>query len=385
MQFLSWARYGLFMLWLGWPLWAAAMPPLVVGLNADMSAADREAGEAIRHGAQTAIDEINAAGGVLGRPLALEVHDHRRNPARGVANVEALAARDEVVAILGGKHTPVILAELETIHAHAIPYLVPWAAGTSVVDNGYQPNYVFRASVRDEYAGGFLVDHALGRGYQRLGLVLEQTGWGRSNEQALTRALAAYDLQPVRIEWFNWGKRDFSAALERLQAADVDVLLFVGNVPDGVNFIRAVAALPAPSSLPVISHWGIVGGDFVEALGPTLERVDLTFLQTFSFLAPPFPERAAAVAERAGPTPAPAGFAHAYDLIHLLALAIERAGSTERAAVREALTQIDFHPGLVRDYAPPFTTERHDALDASDFRMAHYVDGVITPLDRNGE
>ena len=57
------------MLCLIWPLLAQAEAPLIVALNADMSAAERMAGESIRHGAQTAIDEINAAGGVLGLPF----------------------------------------------------------------------------------------------------------------------------------------------------------------------------------------------------------------------------------------------------------------------------------------------------------------------------
>lgn len=376
------------LVFLGWPLLLLASSPLVIVLNADMSSTDRKTGDAIRHGAHTAIDEINSAGGVLGQPLALDILDHRRNPARGVDNVEIAAARDEVIAILGGKHTPVILAELEMIHAYGIPYLIPWAAGTQLTDNDYEPNYVFRVSVRDAYAGGFLVEHAIKQGYRRIGLVLEQTGWGRSNERALTHALQMHGLQPARIEWFNWGERNFAMALDHLRASAVDALIFAGNVPDGINLIRAIAQQPDPENWPVISHWGIIGGDLVEELGADLDRVDLSFLQTFSFLDPPFPERVAAIVERIDPAlaaDAPSGFAHAYDLIHLLARAITLAGSTERAAVRDALEQIDMHPGLMRDYAPPFTPERHDALDSSDLRMARYIDGVIVPINMSGE
>ena len=370
---------------------AVAEPqPVRIGLNADLSAADAESGEAIRRGALLAMAEINAAGGVLGRPLSLDVRDHRRNPARGVANVQAFAAEPDLVAIIGGKHTPVIFAELDAIHAHRIPYLIPWAAGTGLVDNGYTPNFVFRVSVRDEYAGRFLVEHALERGYQRLGLVLEQTGWGRSNELAVQFALADHGLRPTHTEWFNWGESDFKATLRRLEEVGVDVVIFVGNAPDGVSFIRALAQRPAMQRLPVISHWGISGGEFTEPLGEILNHVDLVFLQTFSFLAPPFPERAARVfqdyqqhfapvsspAEIAAPT----GLAHAYDLVHLLALAIEHAGSTERSAVRDALEHIRFHAGLLRDYQPPFTSERHDALTTADYRLARYVNGMIVPL-----
>ena len=363
----------------------ASEQPLVIGLNADLSAADSYTGQAIRLGAEIALDEINAAGGVLGRPLVLELYDHRRNPARGIDNVERLASRDDVIAILGGKHTPVILAELETIHAWGIPYLVPWAAGTPIIDNGYTPNYVFRVSVRDALAGPFLVEHALDLGFQRLGLVLEQTGWGRSNEVSLTQALEEQGLAPARVEWFNWGEQNFAATARRMLDADVDAMIFVGNEPDGVSFVRGVLENEVTAQLPIISHWGIVGGGFTQALASDLDRVDLTFLQTFSFYTPPLPERAARLAEKAGPTDAPPAVAHAYDLIHILVRAIELAGTDDRAQVRDALEQIDFHPGVMRDYAPPFTAERHDALDASDFIMARYVDGRILPLSLSAQ
>lgn len=371
------------------PVRVYAAATIRIGLNADMSTVDAESGEAIRRGALIAIEEINAAGGVLGRPLTLEVRDHRRNPARGLVNVQALADQPDVVAILGGKHTPVILGQLALIHDIGIPYLVAWAAGTPIIDNGYAPNFVFRVSVRDEFAGEFLVSQAVARGYKRLVLVLEQTGWGRSNERALTAALFARGLKPVRVEWFNWGEKAFDQILSR--NAEADALIFVGNSPDGVTLVRALAATDAPPSLPVLSHWGIAGGDFVVPLGDVLETVDLMFLQTFSFFTPPFPDRAARVIQAytrqfapAGglrDIEAPTGVAHAYDLVHLLAQAIEKAGSTRREAVREALEKLEYHAGLVRDYAPPFTPQRHDALMPQDYRMARFVNGVIIPLE----
>ena len=380
--------------WLGvvalWGVLAMAGEPIVVGLNADLTTADAESGEAIRSGALVAMEEINAAGGVLGRPLELEERDHRRNPARGERNIRELAADKRVVAILGGKHTPVVLAELPLVHELGVPYLIPWAAGTPIVDNGFEPNYVFRVSVRDAMAGDYLVGHAVERhGARRLGLLLEQTGWGRSNEQALLAALASRGMAPAHTEWFNWGQPDLAPALERMAAAGADGILFVGNAPDGVTLVRAILEQPSEARIPVISHWGVAGGDFAAPLGEALDGVNFCFLQTFSFFDPPFPERAEAFLatwRRLYPADAaledihaPAGVAHAYDLMHLLAKAIERAGSTDRAQVRDELERIERHEGLVRDYAPPFAPGRHDALDASDYRMARFLKGVIVP------
>jgi branched-chain amino acid transport system substrate-binding protein len=372
------------------PTVRADQSPVVVGLDADMSAGSAQAGEAIRRGALLAVEEINAAGGLLGRPLALEVRDHRGNPLRGVINMEQFAANPDLLAVLGGLHTPVALEELAVVHRERIIFLIPWAAGTGVVENGYDPNFVFRVSVRDEYAGAFLVNAALGAGYRRPGLLLEQTGWGRSNEKAMLQALAEHDLLVARVEWFHWGVRDMGPQVDRLLEAGADVILLVANAPEGAVAVDTLHRLPEDQRPPIVSHWGITGGSFFDLLETQGCLEGLYVLQTFSFLEPQLPERAAALFQRYHGTfpdvgtprlaPAPPGTAHAYDLVHLLARAVKQAGTLDRERVREALERLEFHRGVMRDYAPPFTPDRHDALTADDFRIACFApDRAIVP------
>jgi len=365
--------------------------PIVIGLDADMSKGAAQSGEAIRRGLILAIEEINARGGVLDRPLSLVVRDHRGTPARGRDNIEDFAAMDDLVAVVGGIHTPVALAELAAIHRHGLPYLGPWAAGTPVVANGYDPNFVFRVSVRDEHAGGFLVEAARNRGFERLGLLLWRTGWGRSNEAAMHEALASRGLHPAAVAWFNSGERDMSGQIDALRAAGAEVIMLVANPVDGLVAVREVAGRPEAERLPIISHWGITGGDFFTQAGDALAKVDLSFLQTFSFFDPPFPERAerlyAAYCARFGGCRSPAdvispvGTAHAYDLVQLLSRAVERVGTTDRAAIRHSLERLGRYDGLMRNYDPAFAPDRHDALDTGDFRLCRFdEDGAIVPI-----
>ncbi len=362
--------------------------PILIGLDADMSSGSGPSGIAIKRGIEIAIDEINADGGVLGRPLGLVIKDHRGNPTRGKDNIVDFAAMDDLVAIVAGLHTPVALQELALVHEFKIPFLVPWAAGTPVVDNNYDPNFVFRVSVRDEYAGGFLIGKALQKGYKQPALMLEKTGWGRSNEKAMKAALADAGMKPVAVSWFHWSVKDFDDQIENLYQAGADVLLVVMNAPEGLSMIRSMALRPADKRIPIISHWGITGGDFAANAGNDLSRVNLSFLQTYSFIKPVRADRASPVidsylskypdASNVEDIFAPSGTAHAYDLIHLLNLAIKKAGTVDRVAVRDAMEQIEFFPGLLRDYKKPFSPEMHDALDASDFSLARYnADGKI--------
>jgi len=75
--------------------------------------------------------------------------------------------------------------------------------------------------------------------------------------------------------------------------------------------------------------------------------------------------------------------AHAYDMLHILARAIDRAGTTDRGAIRDALERLPAHRGLIKTYQPPFTPTRHEALGPDELLMARYrADGVLVPADR---
>ena len=80
-------------------------------------------------------------------------------------------------------------------------------------------------------------------------------------------------------------------------------------------------------------------------------------------------------------TPA-TGIANAYDAMHLTALALAKAGSTDGKAVRDAFYAIDSYEGLIKHYKKPFSPENHDALGPEDYTFTHFVKGEIIPLDR---
>ena len=359
---------------------------IIIGLDADMTLGSAPSGLSIKRGMELAVNEINQNGGLLGKKLTIMVRDHGGISARGIVNMKYFSKIKNLVAVMGGLHSPVALSELDIIHKEKIIYLDPWAAATHIVDNGHDPNYVFRVSVRDEYAGSFLVLQAVKK-YEKVALLLENTGWGRSNQKAMTDALVKHKMIPVAVEWFNWGEKEMASHLAKIEKSGADVILLVANAPEGITVIKAMAQ--RQNKLPVISHWGITGGYFWENVNRELESVDLMFLQTFTFMNSK-KEKTRKVLKKyfeeynvdsPGKVISPVGTAHAYDLVHLLAIAIKKAGSTDRSAIRDALEEIKYYKGLVRDYSPPFSPERHDALDQSDFIMTSYDrNGYIVPI-----
>ncbi len=362
---------------------------LTLALDADLSAVAVEGGFAIREGMEIAIDEINQQGGVLGKQLELVLRDHRGNPARGVRNIENLADHKQLLAIFGGVHTPVALAELEKIHQHNLLFMIPWAAGTTIVDNNFTPNNVFRVSIRDQEAGQVLIRHASERNIKRVALVLERTGWGRSNQSSLSKAAGEYGLNIVNTQWINWRQDNFDTEVQSIIESGAEAIILVANAPESAVVAKTLIAKQAVN-LPVIAHWGLAGGDFVALTGlENLSQLDISVIQTFSFLQQKntkatylfneYQRRNGETTESA--VPAVVGVAHSYDLVHLLAKATEQAGTTDPDKIRHALENLPPLEGAVKRYAPAFSPSFHDALLAEDYFMTTFNEnGHLVPL-----
>lgn len=377
-------------LMLGVPARAAAPQPVLLGLDGEFGLDNSTSAQAVELGMRAAVAEINAAGGVLhGRPLQVVTRDHHSIPARGIRNIEAFARMPGLVAVFGGRFSPVVIEELPTIKATHTLFMAPWSSADAIVDNGMHPNYVFRLSLRDALAMPRLLEAARRRGLKRVGLLLTNTSWGRSNAKAAERALPALPgMKIVGTSWYNWRDTDLLDNYRKLRADGAQAILLVANDDEAAVLVRAMAGLPRAERLPILSHWGVTGGAFELEAGPALQQVDFSVIQTFSFyradpaLVRRFLASAAKVSKvrRIEDIPGPVGAAHAYDLTHILAMAIDRAGSVGRKAVREALEHLGTYHGLVKTYAPPFTPARHEALGPHELLMARYrADGVLVP------
>ena len=369
---------------------AATMPPVYVGLDAELEYAGSTSAQAIRMGMLIAMEEVNQAGGVLGgRPLKLIARDNKSLPARALENLKEMAAQPDLVAVFGGRFSPTFLESLPLIHALKLPLLDPWASADGIVDNGFVPNYVFRLSLSDSWAMPTMLRLAAKKGAKQVGLLLLNTGWGRGNHKAAEAYVALHpEMKIVGTQWFNWADTNFLDKYTALKQAGAQAIVLVANF-EASQLVREMAALPKAERLPIVSHWGMSGGNFAEEAGPALQEVDFALVQTHSFIGANRPKarQVLAAAKRlfgvkdARSLAAPVGVAHAYDLTHILARAIDRAGSTERAAVRAALEQVRDYDGLIKRYPQPFTPARHEALSLEDVFMARYApDGAIVRI-----
>jgi branched-chain amino acid transport system substrate-binding protein len=366
--------------------WTQGKEPIKVALVAATSGGSALSGEAIKRGLTVAIDEINARGGLLGgHKVELVIRDEEGNPSKGVTAARDVIEREKAVAVFGGLHSPVGLAMLPVFHELKTPYIGTWAAATAITRNGRSPNYMFRVSANDDIVDHFLAKHVVEKlGKRKPGVILENTPWGASNQEGLTKWFAQLGAPPVGFEKFNWNDSDMSPQLVRLRNGGADAIVMVANAPEGAQVVRSRAKIGW--EVPTVSHWGISGGRFPELTGELSESV--VFVQTYSFFG-----KQSEVGERViaalkakyglkGPEDilAPVGTANAYDAMHLLALAVEKAGAADGEKIRAALESLGEHRGLIKTYRRPFTPEEHDALTESDYILVTWRQGKIVPV-----
>lgn len=373
---------------------------LKIYLDADRTGA-RASGISIEQGIRLALSEINYE--FNGYKIELVIKDHHGSSRRSTLHLQEYVKDPDALVVFSGLHSPPVLANLNYINEQGILMLDPWAAAGPITRSSDKDgkNWVFRLSVDDTRAGEVITAHAVdAEGYQKPVLLLEETGWGRSNKSTMTTALEKRGLEPLDIIWFNWniGKNGAREILNDIYTRGADVVFLVANAPEGITFVKAMANRNPNERLPIRSHWGITGGNFFETLGPELlvDEVDLQFIQTsFSFLDSDQSSFSKDVFIRAvsmfpeirepEDIKAPCGFIHGYDLTRILIAALNRIDLTEniirnRRLLREALENLDTPVyGLVKAYLKPFSAYSeensfaHEALGLQDLRMAEYT------------
>jgi len=372
-----------------------AQQKYTIYLDADFSGATTSS-LAIEQGITTALAEVN--NNIQGIQFELVIKDHRANSLRSRRNLEAFLEDEQALMVFSGLHSPPLLANKSFINDNKILLLDPWAAAGPITRSISAQNWIFRLSIDDSNAGSFISNKAIAQGFRKPYLLLEDTGWGRSNEKTMTQALQESSIKPVGLSWFNWGTGNNHAKvlLRDIQASGADVIFFVGNSVEGITFINAMAELPLNIHLPIRSHWGITGGDFTQKVSlAQRKQVDLQFIQTnFSFMndnLSTFAESVLALAiksneglQNKGDIKAQTGFVHAYDLTKIVIAAIGQIELTgnkdqDKALIHHALEHL-VKPvqGLLKTYQQPFSPfskqnfNAHEALTIADYSMGRY-------------
>jgi branched-chain amino acid transport system substrate-binding protein len=320
-----------------------AAEPVKIGLFAELTGVNAEFGREALQGAALALDEINRAGGVLGRPLALVSEDNQStNPGSEVAVAKLLAA--DVKAIVTSPRSTQVLAVMPAIARAGVPTL---ACGTLYTLTHSNNPWIFRVSYHDGYLARAIADFGLNNLKKRRWAILHsEESYGIAGKNLLVQELKRLGVTPVLVQGSGYNMRNLTPVVEAVKNAAPDIVAMYFGPDNSAQLAKKLHEMGVGAT--VIGGWGITSKATLRIAGAALQG---------SYAVAPFAIEATPQSrafskrylERAGMEPDQHA-AWVYDAVHLVAQAIRTSGGTSAESIRQGLLAIRGHAGAAGSY-----------------------------------
>lgn len=313
---------------------ARGAEPIKVGEYASLTGKEAGFGQTSHHGVVLAIEEINAAGGVLGRPLELAYEDNQTKPGESATAAKKLISRDKVIALIGEVSSTRSLEAAPVAQAAHIPMIAPAATNPKVTQTG---NYIFRVCFIDPFQGTVMAKFAKDEIKAKKVAILSSVsnayslGLAKFFKETFTASGGAIATEKNYSE----GDKDFRAQLTAVKAAGVDAVFVPGYYTEAALIVRQARELGL-----TMPFFGGDGWEDEQLLNIGGEALNGCFYSTH-FSAENTDASVAGFVARykarwSGEVPG-AFSALGYDAVYVLADAIRRAGTTDGPKLRDAL------------------------------------------------
>ena len=311
-----------------------AADPIKVGEYASLTGKEAGFGQTSHHGVMLAIEEINAAGGVLGRPLELVYEDDQTKPGESATAVKKLISRDKVVALIGEVSSSRTLEAAPIAQRAKIPMIAPAATNERVTKVG---NYIFRVCFIDPFQGGVMAKFATED------LKLKKVAILSSVSNAYSLGLAKVFKKTfedaggevVTEKSFTEGDKDFRAQLTAVKSAGVDGVFVPSYYTEAALIVRQARDLGM--TIPFFGGDGWEDEQLLNIGGEALNGCYYSTHFSAENTDPSVVKFVGKYKQRWGGEVPGAFSALGYDAVYVLADAIKRAGTTDSAKLRDAL------------------------------------------------
>jgi branched-chain amino acid transport system substrate-binding protein len=353
--------------------------PVVIGAILSTTGNYAPLGEPERNALKLAERDINARGGIGGRPLQITIADDE-GKADTAAQLATSLVGQGVPIVIGGSITPTSLAISRVTSAAKVVqiYMTP----TSQIWNTKNgiAKYVFEVTPRNELEAPKLLAFAKTRlGVKKIALLHDDAPYGTQGAAIVTEAAKTADLPILADESFPVTATDLTAQLGRIKASGADAILLWTASPAAALSIRQMRQLGVTQH--VIGSTGIVSDNFLRITGKDGDGVfaDLDLDVTH----PNEPQKAFLAAYRAEYKARPSNFASfAWDAAHLAALALTKAnGKFDGDAIADTLSSISGYQGTTGTYR--FSATDHNGLSMSDVHEAIDCNAIWFTLGPN--
>ncbi|MFC5420922.1 ABC transporter substrate-binding protein [Bosea eneae] len=322
------------------------------------------------------VDEINAAGGVLGQKLKLVLYDDGGDPNKARTFATRLVEDDEVVAIVGGSTTGTTMSIISVVENAKVPFIS--LAGAIEIIDPVKP-FVFKTPHTDRMACRKIFEDMKAKGFSKIALISGSDGFGASMRKQCLQVIGEFGITVLAEETYGPNDADMTPQLTNIRSkADVQAILNPGFGQGPAIVTRNYGQLGI--KMPLYQSHGVASKSFIDLAGPASEGVRLpgTAVLVANLLPANDPQKAVVSAYTSAyqakfnqPASTFGGYAH--DGLRLLVDAIKRAGKAEPKAIRDALEGTKGFVGVTGTFNMAATD--HLGLDLSAFRMLEIQGG----------
>lgn len=347
-----------------------ARADIVVGLIAPLTGPVAAYGAQVRNGVETAIDEINKNGGILGEKVVLKATDDAGEPKQGVSAANQLVG-EGVQFVVGPVTSGVAIPASDVLAENGVLMVTPTATAPDLTARGL-PN-VLRTCGRDdqqaEVAAAYVLDSLKDR---KVAVIHDKGAYGKGLADAFKAKLNEGGATEAVYDSVTPGERDFSALATRLKAAGVEVVYFGGYHAEGGLLARQFK--DAGLEARIIGGEGLSNTEFW-AIADTAAEGSIFTNAADALQSPDSQAAAKALADRG--IPAEAFTLNAYAAVEVLKAGIEKAGSAEDTeAVAAALKSGEAVPTAIGR----LTYGENGDLTSQSFALYQWQDGKIVPF-----
>lgn len=334
-------------------------------------------GEDMKAGMEIALEEINEAGGIDGRPVEWVFYDAESQTAKGITATRRLISQDEVdILVGGGNMSGIALAMVPLTEGAELPF-ISTEGSMKIVNPVEERPWTFKSTVDDDQVIHRLADYFDKQGITKIALLADTSGFGQSAVEQMEKVAPERGLDVV-YEAFNPADTDMTAQLTRIKNSGAQAIVCWTVTPAGVVFLKQAQQL-GMDDLTLIHSYGFVSQRYMELAGDAASNlllVSVKFPVGDQLPADdPTRERILSLQEKFQATfgRAPSQFAaQTYDAIHLAAKALAAGGGDARA-VRAAIPAIQGWDGVGGTFN--FAEDRHSGLSKEDLVLVNWKDG----------
>ena len=322
------------------------------------------------------VERLNAEGGVLGRKLQLVAYDDAGDAEKARTFAKRLLEQDKVDAIVGGSTTGATMAAVPLVEAAQTPFIS--LAGAVVIIEPTK-KWVFKTPHTDRMACEKIFADMQGRKLSKLALISGAGGFDKSMRGECLKVAPKYGIEVIADETYGASDNDMTAQLTKIRASGAQAVLNAGFGQGPAIVTRNYRQVGL--TLPLYQSHGVASMEYVKLSGPAAEGVRLpaAALLVPDLLAANDPQKAVVTAykrdyEARYKSDVSTFGGHAYDGLMLIVDAIKRAGSTDKAKVRDALEATKGYVGTAG--VVNMSATDHMGLDLSAFVMLEVKGGA---------